>query len=280
MPKKPSAIKRIEALEEKIESLDVQVKIEEIANFRNEAEQKRNETEDFKNSSESTKNEIVAIKQAVDEAKTAADQYGSTIQSQSQEYNQLKENLTKLLKRAKELEQTTETQLGVVSNRVLANSFKAQADELKKSVEKLFKWLLASVALLFVLTAVIIIWELRSDNDLLSSNLLIKAALTTPIVYYIFFISRQYTRDKRLYDQYSFKATVALSFEAYRKLVKEELGDPAANQEKILNFVINSVTNLYTAPIEKPLSSEDEESGVGVLSKLIGPMKELRKIFS
>lgn len=91
----------------------------------------------------------------------------------------------------------------------------------------------------------------------------IKLSLTIPIGYAIAFCTVQYGRERRLEEEYAFKASISVSLNPYRDLVRSILQNNAAgDQTKYVDFVIESVKSVFTSPTDKVFEGEKKE-GIG-----------------
>lgn len=204
--------------------------------------------------------QISEIKQAVENAKLVVEQAVETAQphelklkEQEEAIGALKKKIEELKGETEELENTANIQLGRISSQVLANSFNGEVGKLEVSVSSWFKRLTWSIVGLLFVSAVIVGIQFTREETLLSLNFLIKASLTTPLIYFLYFANHQYNREKRLLEEYRFKAAIALSFEAYRKLIREEITDLSISEEKkqerIIDFIVSSVRSIYSSPM-------------------------------
>jgi peptidoglycan hydrolase CwlO-like protein len=85
----------------------------------------------------------------------------------------------------------------------------------------------------------------------------VKLSLTVPLGFAITFCTVQYSRERRLEEEYAFKSSISVSLNPYRDLIQSMLEkDPATDQTKYVDFVIDSVTNVFTSPTGKVFDSE------------------------
>jgi hypothetical protein len=73
---------------------------------------------------------------------------------------------------------------------------------------------------------------------------LIRGLLVTPTLLLSVFSYTQYKHERRLWEEYSFRAALAQSLESYTKLLSAEFKSDK-DREKILGFVVASVTSIY-----------------------------------
>ena len=278
----------IQEINQKIESVDVlNQKIEQANQIIQEAQtnaqtlkSSATEIENFKNSIEQTNTEVVSFKDVIKDMHKTSVEYNESVTKQTAEYKELKENFDELIKNNNELTDTIKEQLGLVSMEILANSFFEEARKLKESSNKWFWWLFGSMVALLLSVIGIATWQILAEDTLFQLSFLIRIPIITPVLYFLIFVAKQYGRDRKLLDEYTFKASVARSFEAYRKLLREEDESPESDKQKI-EFIIETIRNIYSSPMdnirEDGENSKDDEIGLGTLSKITNIIKGLIK---
>lgn len=153
-------------------------------------------------------------------------------------------------------------QLGKISNEKLSNSFDKVKDKLIEASKKWFKWLLWTSILLLLFIIVIVVWQIKIGDSIFQISFLIKLALTSPIIFFEFFVSREYSRTQRLAEEYEFKSSIARSLEAYKEIVIN-LFDDVKNGEfehKKLDFILDSINSLYSSPMSNIKHNENRNS--------------------
>lgn len=89
-------------------------------------------------------------------------------------------------------------------------------------------------------------WELNDTFDL---NFYIRFLIFSPIVYYLYFVSIQYNKAKRLYDKYAFKTTLSMSIRSHIELLtKQGYFADEEHINRILDFVLDGFRNIYNEP--------------------------------
>jgi chromosome segregation ATPase len=101
----------------------------------------------------------------------------------------------------------------------------------------------------------------------------IKLSLTIPLGYAIAFCTLQYSRERRLEEEYAFKASISVSLTPYRELVHSILEkDGTIDQSKYTDFVIDSVKNVFTSPTDRVFEGDKKE---GVSFKVLKQTAEV-----
>lgn len=133
----------------------------------------------------------------------------------------------------------------------LSGEFERQKNQLGSQLKKWEKrifWssivLLISIILLFTLELTLYSWELKS----IDVNFYLRFILFSPIVYYLYFCTNQFGESKKLYDKYTFKTTLAMSIQNHIKLLLDEEKFDVMAKDKILEFVLNGFSKIYTEP--------------------------------
>ncbi len=162
----------------------------------------------------------------------------------------------------------TQTQLGAAADQKLANTFSSVKDELVGDRNRWFKWLVAAVIILVVATASLVYWQIQERRTLYDLSILVKLALTSPFVYFVIFINREFNRSRNLIEEYAFKAAIARSFDAYKEIIIFAEKDATT---KTFDFVKSSITDIYSSPmvnIKNNSMNERELSPEIILSQL------------
>jgi hypothetical protein len=101
----------------------------------------------------------------------------------------------------------------------------------------------------------------------------VKLSLTLPLGYAIGFCTVQYNKERRLEEEYAFKASISVSLNPYRDLIHSILKeDGTDDQTKYSDFVVDSVRNVFTPPTDKVFDSEHRS---GVTEKALKSAAEL-----
>ena len=191
----------------------------------------------------------------------------SNIEKLISELNSKKEEVSESLKKLgesnskiEELAQKTTEQLGIAANVKLSHTFENIKEELIKDRNNWFIWLRISVLSLIITTGILVFWQWVEYKTIFEPTFLIKLALTSPFVYFTIFINREYNRTRNLIEEYTFKAAISKSFDAYHEIIKNS---ESTNVEKKLEFVTKAIENIYSSPmvnIKRNLIKEKDNS--------------------
>ena len=112
-----------------------------------------------------------------------------------------------------------------------------------------------------------------------------KLALSLPVIYAISFCNIQYGKERRLEEEYAFKASISVSLNPYQELVGRLVNqDSAEERTKYTDFIIASIEAVFESPTDKVYGSETkpaaDATSLEKISKQLAPVLEpLAKIF-
>lgn len=200
------------------------------------------------------------------------------LSSKNGEIDELTEKTAALQEKTDGLRQETLTQLGLAANEKLSNSFEQVKIDLSKEKTKWFYWLVGAVAVLVIGATALAAWQVYEFGTLYHFAFLIKIALTAPLVYFIVFVNREFSRARNLIEEYTFKAAIARSFEAYKAIIQDAfIEQQTLIYPKKLDFILGAVTGLYSSPMRnvKENMTWEKENSPDILSQLKGSLPNL-----
>lgn len=105
---------------------------------------------------------------------------------------------------------------------------------------------------------------------------LAKLALSLPIIYAISFCSIQYSKERRLEEEYAFKASISGSLNPYQELVRKlvDMGIPE-ERAKYADFIISSIGGVFSSPTDKVYETTKTSTET---KSIKGAVKQLRPI--
>lgn len=105
----------------------------------------------------------------------------------------------------------------------------------------------------------------------------LKLSISIPLAYAIAFCSIQYSRERRLEEEYAFKSNVSISLDPYQRLVAQLINkDKPEEVAKHADFVIDSVSRVFTSPTENVFDGAKKETG-SAPEKVIGAVTDFAK---
>jgi hypothetical protein len=170
-----------------------------------------------------------------------------TIDVNKQRTDVLVEELSKLKDQIKE-------QIQQATGFRLFGAFQSRQNEIAKA--KNF-WVYA-IGILVLISAAVTIWIAHEAQYYTANSFAfwIKLSLTVPLAFALTFCTVQYSRERRLEEEYAFKSSISVSLNPYRDLIQSILKDAPADQTKYADFVIDSVRNVFTPPTDKVFDQE------------------------
>lgn len=176
-----------------------------------------------------------------------------------------------LREKTDDLREKTLDQLGMAANEKLANSFFKVQTDLTSERDEWLKRLRSVVWLLIFTTVGIVIWQVWEGKTIYDVSFLVKIAITSPIVYALVFINREYSHTRNLINEYTLKATVARSFEAYKEILDDAYEKQTKDvlREK-LGFILEKINDLYSSPMRniKDNKITENENKSDILSRV------------
>jgi chromosome segregation ATPase len=135
----------------------------------------------------------------------------------------------------------------------LFGAFQARQNEIAKS-KKFWVW---AIAVLVALSAGVTIWIAHEAQSYSVNNFAfwVKLSLTIPLGFALTFCTVQYSRERRLEEEYAFKSSISVSLNPYRDMILTILEKGGTDLGKYTDFVIDSVRNVFTPPTDKVFES-------------------------
>jgi hypothetical protein len=155
----------------------------------------------------------------------------------------------------------------------LFQSFQKRQLDIAKA-KRFWGYVLGGVVVLSLVASGIFIYELRYVQ-VYNAAFYLKLSISVPLIYAIAFCNLQYSRERRLEEEYAFKSNISVSLEPYQKLV-EKLVDKTDPGElsKYTAFIIDSVTRVYTSPTGHIFETPDNQNSAEKLIKALGEFIE------
>jgi hypothetical protein len=164
----------------------------------------------------------------------------------------------------KELEELKERVKEQVAHATGVGQFGAFNARQKSISKDKYLWVGAITVLVIVVVGLTYMIALHAgQGDLHSAAFWIKLSMNVPLGFLISFCTIQYNRERRLEEEYAFKASISVSLTPYRDLIYQILEkDDAIKDGSYTTFVIDSVRNIFSSPTEKIFDSPKRFEGV------------------
>jgi len=91
----------------------------------------------------------------------------------------------------------------------------------------------------------------------------LKLSVSLPLLFGISFCTLQYSRERRLEEEYAFKSAISLSLEPYRDLVSKfvEIEIPQ-ERERFATFILESIRLIFTSPMHNIFEPKDRTAEI------------------
>ena len=194
-----------------------------------------------------------------------------------------KKETEKLISNLKLLEESIRVQIEKATGFTLFHSFQKRQEQIAKAKNKWTISIFGLVLISMFLTSYIVYTTGSFDYVFY-----LKLTLTIPIVYLLTFCTLQYSRERRLEEEYAFKSNISISLTPYKDLVEKLTVNQAPEErQKFINFMIDSISKVYNSPTDKIFETEKkitETEGAGlkhlekVLEAVVKPLEPLLKL--
>ncbi len=163
-------------------------------------------------------------------------------------------------KKIEKLYQDSETKLAkiqgiyeIASETGLSGEFEKRRNTLNKEIKKWEIYILVTSSLLFIGIIGLFIFQLGMNNWMLNAtfdlNFYIRFLIFSPVVYYLYFISVQYSKVKQLHDKYAFKVTLSMTIQSHIELLTQRgYFNDEKHLDQIIEFVLDGFRNIYREP--------------------------------
>ncbi|MCK9372428.1 MAG: hypothetical protein M0P91_04465 [Sulfuricurvum sp.] len=183
---------------------------------------------------------------------------------------------TEIIRKNEEQTKEIDNQLGKATGVSLFKSFQARRKALNTGLNN---WLIA----LGVSTAGFIgvsMWIFYDVSNKVFDPLYfgMKIAISLPLLFVIGFVSSRYTKERRLVEEYAFKASVALALKPYADLIENDSSD-----EKYKDFLIKTIENIFDAPTDKVFGLDkkhqvkEDKFNLAGLNEMVDTVKKIKE---
>lgn len=205
------------------------------------------------------------LKKSKDEFETASTSFDEKTLEEKKRRDEI---LDVIEGRMNEMEVTMKDQLTKATGYSLFHSFDTRKDELRRT-----KW--TWVKIVFGIVLVGAAWNIFLAFNLngiekLDIAAYLKIAVSIPLAGAFWFALSQYSKERKLEEEYAFRSNVSVSLVPYKDEVAK-LVDHTNPEErkKYADFVIDAIKGVYKSPTDKLFDGDDDN-----------PLKELDKVSS
>ena len=197
---------------------------------------------------------------------------------EEQRANAQKEH-TRLVAELDTLEDQIKDSIRRATGFTLFHSFQKRQENLVASKNFWAKALAAVVIISLCLSIGLIVYLHFNPSDF-GPAFYLKLSISLPIIYAIWFCSVQYSRERRLEEEYAFKSSISISLDPYRELVEKlVVKDKPEELAKYTAFIIESVGRVFTSPMETAFDhTKDATPTEGVIKAAGDLAKDIIKL--
>lgn len=173
--------------------------------------------------------------------------YMSTIRSNFNTSNDLRSKIQKNLDDSDNIKNQVQEVANLVIDTGFGNSFQNRAKALLENY-KLWRWIFfISVILLSVF--LYFLFKDKDPNLIPEAKVIIfRVALTSPLLFLIWFSASQYGKERDLNEKYEFKAVTAAAVRNHTKFLKDEFVSNGGDSRLAENFAISVFKTIYKEP--------------------------------
>jgi hypothetical protein len=195
--------------------------------------------------------EVLALEARIKEFHTSVDEYRTKIATTFADADSgVEKNRTatdELIARLKDLENQIKVQIEKATGHSLFHSFQTRKDALVKS-KRLWAITLGALVACSIGVSLLVLFTTHEMN----SAFYLKLSMGLPLIYAITFCTVQYTRERKLEEEYAFKSNISISLIPYQELEGKLVDQKSpAELDKYTAFIIESVNKVFTSPTEK-----------------------------
>ena len=201
--------------------------------------------------------EVVALEPKIKEFFSQIDQYRTKITSTADDaQNAVQKNKTEtdgLITTLQKLEDEIKIQIQKATGHSLFLSFQKRKESLVRS-KRLWASTIFVLILISLGVTINLIYSVPKELDV---AFYLKLSMTIPIIFLLTFCTIQYSRERRLEEEYAFKANISISLVPYQELV-DKLTDKSnqPERERYAAFMIDTITRVFTSPTDKVFDSD------------------------
>lgn len=143
---------------------------------------------------------------------------------------------------ALEVSEEIKNTYGITLDTTMAGTFIERRDALKIRTQNWERAYLVSIAAIVLTILIALTWN-PPENFI--EAITERLVFVTPLIVVAFVIARQFGHERKLYEEYAFKAAAALSLRGYTVLLNQQFKDMESAREHILDFTISAMKNIY-----------------------------------
>ncbi len=106
----------------------------------------------------------------------------------------------------------------------------------------------------------------------------LKLSMSIPLIYAISFCTIQYSRERRLEEEYAFKSAISISLDPYQSLVSRLIDKTQPDEiKRFTEFILDAIQKVFTSPTEKIFQPEKQagpfsEKNLKKVAEIVGSL--------
>jgi len=263
------ALEKAEETHEQIESIH-----ENISNREDTIDKIVDSAKDSQESLETIENKVSSKSQNVkNDSETINEHYEEVLKKTEQINNRedrLKENISEIEERSEQLSQQQED-INEIKDRIetllngavaasLDRNFSARKEELERGAKI---WAGSTfVAIIALIVGAYFIFETITQSGGFGARTISRVTLLIPLLVGVWFTSKNYSRKRRLKEEYAFKSTMAQTLEPSRKVLQSQESFDDTDKE-LAEFMLVSMGQIFTNPsdiVENGSSATEDDA--------------------
>ena len=266
--------------------------VDEIVALSQKAEVKTTATEEYETAAEKHASgsraslaDIQAIETKIKAFYAEVDDYKEKISSTSADASRaVTENKAKtdgLIVELSALEKGIQKQIQNATGFSLFHSFQTRQGNIVNAKNR-WAWALLGLLVVSILFTGYLANTVGSTGTL-GVAFILKLSISIPIVGAITFCTLQYSRERRLEEEYAFKSAISISLDPYQKLVSELIDKNSPEERKqFAAFILESIQKVFTSPTERIFGPKEKdkikfEKSLKQVAEIVGSVAKAAK---
>ncbi len=185
-------------------------------------------------------------KRLMEAVKSAQDAVEKANEDYKQFHAEKQSEVDDLLARLSDIERDIKDKLAKATGITLFHTFETRQKQIRGH------WIWLGISLVTFLSGLWFAYSLLVNVNLLDVAFFIKLGFTVPVILIVSFALSQYSRERRLQEEYAFKSAISLSLEAYRNLVEQVVEKLTPEEKKhFADFLVESIRIIFDPPTER-----------------------------
>lgn len=180
-----------------------------------------------------------------------------------------------LITRLRSLEDQIKDQIQKATGHSLFHSFQTRQQRLART-----KWIWFASLILCAIVSIGWPGYVITHSSVMNTAFYLKLSLSIPILLLFWFCEAQYARERRLEEEYAFKANISISLVPYQDLISKLVSqDKPEEMQKYTAFIIDSVNKVFSSPLDRIFAKDkkQEELSEEVIKKVLSLTDPLLK---